>query len=460
MLRRLDVCQVGEVQTVNGKKQVLLDVRAKLPDGTQKILRILVDTGAEANLIKKGLLDSKVMRTSQHPLALITADGSRMRGGSQEVTLRLCFHTDHPDRYGRRSWCTGATFHDADIHLDAILSCPWMVREELGLFPHLAALAKYDPTQGDPLTLLQSWKEPQKNNHQRGVTATCEPETGDLNIHAVQLDEPNVVDQEGGPDTDDIEVEKDELVVEIMNVRAMGLTLPVEGDPGEGEPLFDDEGALEVVASQLLRARTGTSTRSVITVPISGGEGEPGNPLDALRKTLTEGLIRDFEGSVLRNNVPPENLIPRGPHGWGHIELFPGARPKKCYPIRLEGERREALIELVKDWENQGKVEQGVSEWSSPAFVVAKKNGKWRGVVDFRALNEATVGDSHPLPRIEDILVRHGSRSIFTVMDLKDAFHQVPLHPASRHYTCTSTPIGTKQWCVVVMGLKNGAAIF
>ena len=45
-------------------------------------------------------------------------------------------------------------------------------------------------------------------------------------------------------------------------------------------------------------------------------------------------------------------------------------------------------------------------------------------------------------------------------MDLKDAFHQVPLHPLSRPYTCTSTPIGTKQWCVVVMGLKNGVSIF
>ena len=64
------------------------------------------------------------------------------------------------------------------------------------------------------------------------------------------------------------------------------------------------------------------------------------------------------------------------------------------------------------------------------------------------------------MPRIEDILVRQGRRHIFSVMDLKDAFHQVPLHPDSRSYTCTSTPRGTKQWKVVVMGLKNGVAIF
>ena len=40
-----------------------------------------------------------------------------------------------------------------------------------------------------------------------------------------------------------------------------------------------------------------------------------------------------------------------------------------------------------------------------PMFVVAKKGGKWRVVVDFRALNDATIQDAHQLPRIEDILV-------------------------------------------------------
>ena len=43
-------------------------------------------------------------------------------------------------------------------------------------------------------------------------------------------------------------------------------------------------------------------------------------------------------------------------------------------------------------------------------------------------------------------------------MDLKDAFHQVPLHPDSRPYTGTDTPIGIQQWKVVPMGWKHGIA--
>ena len=45
-------------------------------------------------------------------------------------------------------------------------------------------------------------------------------------------------------------------------------------------------------------------------------------------------------------------------------------------------------------------------------------------------------------------------------MDLKKAFHQQPLHPNSRHYTSTNTPIGVYQWTVNVMGLTNAPAQF
>ena len=43
---------------------------------------------------------------------------------------------------------------------------------------------------------------------------------------------------------------------------------------------------------------------------------------------------------------------------------------------------------------------------------------------------------------------------------MRDGFHQVPLKKEHRHITCMSTPKGTKQWMVMVMGLKNSGAIF
>ena len=49
---------------------------------------------------------------------------------------------------------------------------------------------------------------------------------------------------------------------------------------------------------------------------------------------------------------------------------------------------------------------------------------------------------------------------MWTVLDMKEGYHQVPLKPEHRHITCMSTPKGVMQLTVMVMGLKNGGAIF
>ncbi len=81
-------------------------------------------------------------------------------------------------------------------------------------------------------------------------------------------------------------------------------------------------------------------------------------------------------------------------------------------------------------------------------------------VVDYQVLNAATVTDAHPLPCIEDILQMQGRYKMLSVLDMKDGYYQVPMRKSDRHLTCMSTPHGTKQWTVLVMGLKNAGAIF
>ena len=77
--------------------------------------------------------------------------------------------------------------------------------------------------------------------------------------------------------------------------------------------------------------------------------------------------------------------------------------------------------------------------------MAKKEPGKYRHVVDFRAVNDATVTNSHPLPLISDILQAQAKNQIWSILDLIDGFHQVPLKEEHRHITCMSTPMGTKQ---------------
>ena len=100
------------------------------------------------------------------------------------------------------------------------------------------------------------------------------------------------------------------------------------------------------------------------------------------------------------------------------------------------------------------------SEWLSQTFPVLIKctDFPWRGVVDMRGPNSQSRRCNYPLPKIEDILVKHGANQIFSILDLKQAFHQQPLHPAglSRSFT----PKGFYQWRVNVMGQINASQQF
>ena len=126
----------------------------------------------------------------------------------------------------------------------------------------------------------------------------------------------------------------------------------------------------------------------------------------------------------------------RGPHGEAIIELKANAKPVKQRMFQIHGERRSAWVKLTDEIIRDGKIEPGVSPWSSPSFPVPKKKpGEYRLVEDFRRLNDNTIDDAHPLPRIEDILQKQGSYKMWSVLDLKDGYHQMPLKVEHRPLT-------------------------
>ena len=73
-------------------------------------------------------------------------------------------------------------------------------------------------------------------------------------------------------------------------------------------------------------------------------------------------------------------------------------------------------------------IRRGISPWGSPIHLVKKKQpGQYRLMVDFRALSAVTEHDSYHLPYLNDFTNSlHGSK-IFSLIDLKNAFHQVPI---------------------------------
>ena len=180
--------------------------------------------------------------------------------------------------------------------------------------------------------------------------------------------------------------------------------------------------------------------------------GEPllGPRVDKLRQSI----LVDFADSFFSGNTtgsPPK----RGKFGEAEILLHPCTVPVHQRPYQMVGERRAAWVTLTDQLIADGKIEPGQGPWCSPSFPVPKKKpGEYRLVVDLRRLNEHTIVDSHPLPKIGDILQRQGRFKIWSVLDMKDGYHQVPLKEEHRSLTCMATPRGTMRWRVLVMGLS------
>ena len=130
--------------------------------------------------------------------------------------------------------------------------------------------------------------------------------------------------------------------------------------------------------------------------------------------------------------------------------------------FRLAPDRQQVLSGLVQELVDRKWVEaaNGESEWSSPAFPVAKpgKPNEFRLVIDYRALNAVTKKDPFPMPNIEVMVERHAKTALLTIFDLSQAFHQVSLDEGSRDCTVFTDGKDLYRWKVMPMCIINAPA--
>lgn len=109
-----------------------------------------------------------------------------------------------------------------------------------------------------------------------------------------------------------------------------------------------------------------------------------------------------------------------------------------------------------------GQVRRVVSSWGSPVFLVPKPGrvGEWRMVADLRYVNANVVAEQYALPRIERILEDQANMRFWSLIDLRDAYWQIALHPDSQEVLAMSTEWGSYAWTVMPMGLHVSSCHF
>ena len=132
-------------------------------------------------------------------------------------------------------------------------------------------------------------------------------------------------------------------------------------------------------------------------------------------------------------------------------------QPLRRLPLAVVDEVSARLDEL----EEQGVVEKvSASSWVSPLVVGRKRDGAIRLCVDMRRVNKAVITDGYPLPRIEDVLDHLSGSEVFSRLDLKDAYHQLELHPDSRDLTTFVSHKGLYRFRRVNFGLASAGPCF
>ena len=80
--------------------------------------------------------------------------------------------------------------------------------------------------------------------------------------------------------------------------------------------------------------------------------------------------------------------------------------------------------------------------------------------VDYRSLNDVTMKNKYPLPRIEDLFDQMRDTRVFSKIDLRSRYHQMKIRPSDIPKTAFSTRYGLYEFTVMSFGLTNAPAYF
>jgi hypothetical protein len=109
------------------------------------------------------------------------------------------------------------------------------------------------------------------------------------------------------------------------------------------------------------------------------------------------------------------------------IELKSGTSPIYKTPYRMATPELAKLKEHIKELLEKGFIRSSSSLWGAPVIFVPKKDGTQRLCMDYRALNEVTVKNKYPLPRIDDLFDQLRGACVFSKVNLWSGYHQLKI---------------------------------
>jgi len=171
---------------------------------------------------------------------------------------------------------------------------------------------------------------------------------------------------------------------------------------------------------------------------------------------------------IALKNEYPTVFTDHPPYGGSQIQIEhevipvePGSNPVLRGMYRYSPMEMEEMEKQITNLLDLGYIRPSQSPYGAPVLFVKKpRSTELRMVVDYRVLNSITKRIGYPLPRIDTMLDHLAGAKVFSLIDLRQAYHQAKLLPSDVPRTAFRTPLGHYEYLTLSFGLVNAPAAF
>jgi hypothetical protein len=156
------------------------------------------------------------------------------------------------------------------------------------------------------------------------------------------------------------------------------------------------------------------------------------------------------------------------PHGGSKLQidyevipLEPGTAPILRPMFRYSPAEMEEMEKQIRQLLELGYIQPSLSPFGAPVLFVKKpRSTELRMCIDYRAINRLTRRIAFPLPRIDEMLDHLTGAKVFSLIDLRQAYHQAKLLDSDVPKTAFRSPFGHYEYLTLSFGLVNAPSAF
>lgn len=149
------------------------------------------------------------------------------------------------------------------------------------------------------------------------------------------------------------------------------------------------------------------------------------------------------------------------PNAYLFTNLSPNVKPIAVKSRRYSETDRKFIIDEINVLLKDKVIEESMSPWRAQVLITGGGTHRKRLVIDYsQTINKFTELDAYPLPSIEALVSKIANNKYFSQIDLKSAYHQVPIHRKERPYTAFEACGKLYQFTRIPFGVTNGVSAF